>query len=267
MRRFEGKTVIVVGAGSVGPGWGNGKAAAALYAREGAHVLACDIDLAAAKATQEIIQKEGGVCDVHGVDVVSEESVNALFEFANDKYERIDVLHNNVGTAEIIPTADISLEAWERGVAVNLRSAFLTCRSAIPIMVAQGGGAIVNISSIADRRWVGAALVPYASAKAGLVQFTKAIAIEHAASGVRANIVVPGFMDTPTIAVSYNDTVRGEIDDMRARRSAACPMRRMGDAWDIAHAAAFLASDHAGYITGTELVVDGGLTSSIGYSA
>ncbi|MEM8985391.1 MAG: SDR family NAD(P)-dependent oxidoreductase [Pseudomonadota bacterium] len=265
MARFKDKVVVVAGAGSIGPGWGNGKAAALVYAREGATVVAGDINLEAAQETQGIIEKEGGVCSAKDVDVCSQESVEEFFKFVQDTYGRVDVLHNNVGVTLIKPVAEHSLEEWESGIAINLNSTFLTCRSAIALMKANGGGAIVNTSSIADRRWVGVSMPSYASAKAAVVQLTRSIALENAAYNIRANVVVPGYMDTPTIVAAYTDTVSGEIEKMRAKRSAAVPLGRMGDAWDIANAAAFLASDDARYITGTELLVDGGLTSSMGY--
>ena len=265
MDRFRGKTVAVVGAGSIGPGWGNGKASAVLYAREGARVIAADIRKDAAEETSSIIEDEGGNCTALAVDVTDEASVDAFFEALEASHGGLDVLHNNVGVAEMKPTTELSVNDWNRGTAINLRSVFLTCRRAIPMMKQRGGGVIVNTSSIADRRWVGVPLAAYAAGKAAVVQFTRSIALEHARDGIRANTVVPGFIDTPTIAASYHDTVSGEIDAMRAKRDAAVPVGHMGDAWDVARAAAFLASDEARYITGTELVVDGGLTCSMGF--
>ncbi len=265
MGRFDGRIVAVVGAGSVGPGWGNGKAAAVLYAREGATVIAGDLHQSAANETKKIIDDEAGVCEAAYIDVTSEESVNAFFDVIQNAHGSIDVLHNNVGIAEISATEELSVDDWDRGIAINLRSAFLTCRRALSLMKERQSGVIINTSSIADRRWVGVPFAPYASAKAGLVQFTKMIAVEHAPNGIRANVITPGYMDTPTIIESYTDKVDGEVDKMREKRSAAVPLGHMGDAWDIANAAAFLASDDARYITGAELVVDGGLTCSIGF--
>ncbi|MEM9881149.1 MAG: SDR family NAD(P)-dependent oxidoreductase, partial [Pseudomonadota bacterium] len=194
-----------------------------------------------------------------------EDSVAGFFSSLESDYGRLDVLHNNVGTAFMKATDALSLEEWRRGIDINLTSAFLTCRSAVPLMKANKGGAIINTSSIADRRWLDVPFAPYASAKAGIVQFTQTLALEYAPFGIRANVIVPGFMDTPTIVASYNDVVSGEIEAMKARRNAAVPLGHMGDAWDIARAAAFLASDDARYITGIDLVVDGGLTCSVGF--
>ena len=265
MNRFQGKTVAVIGAGSVGPGWGNGKASAVLYAREGATVIAADVNLEAAEETKGIIENEGGSCTAIPIDVLEETSVDTFFEALRDVHDGLDVLHNNVGVAQMKPTTTLSLEDWDWGLAINLRSTFLTCRHAIPIMQERGAGVIGNTSSIGDRRWVGVPFATYAAGKAAVVQLTRSIALEHARDGIRANVVVPGFLDTPTIVASYHDTVSGEIDAMRAKRDAAVPLGHMGNAWDIARAAAFLASDDARYITGTELVVDGGLSCSLGF--
>ncbi len=265
MDRFKDKVIVVAGAGSIGPGWGNGKAAAVVYAREGAIVVAGDINLEAAQETQRTIESEGGTCTAKSIDVTSQESVEDFFDSVHRTYGKVDVLHNNVGVTLIKAIDEHSLEEWESGIAINLNSTFLTCRSVIPLMRASGGGAIVNTSSIADRRWVGVTMPSYAAAKAAVVQFTKSIALENASHNIRANVVIPGYMDTPTIVAAYTETVSGEIEKMRAKRSAVVPLGRMGDAWDIAKAAAFLASDDACYITGTELLVDGGLTNSMGY--
>ena len=266
MGRFEGKVVLVAGAGSVGPGWGNGKAAAVLFAREGAHVVAADIQLEAARETKAIIDREGGSCLALQVDVTGEDSVTQLVRSVLGQYGRIDVLHNNVGIAKMKPTVDTTLEEWEEGIAVNLRGVFLTCRSVLPAMIEQGNGSIVNVSSVAAMRWVGAPCGSYSAAKAGVIQFSRTLALEHASDGVRVNSVVPGFMDTPTIRESYNDTYQGNVEAMRRTRDAACPSGHMGNAWDVAEAVVFLASDDSRYISGAELIVDGGLTSSIGFS-
>ena len=265
MKRFEGKTVLVVGAGSVTEGWGNGRASSVLYAREGAHVICCDINIEAARMTQELVRAEDGTCDIHQVDVTSEESVAALFAAIAATHPNIHVLHNNVGFAAPGTTHLSSLADWERIFAANARGTFLTCRSAIPVMLAQGGGAIVNIASISALRFLGRPMASYAASKGAVVQFTREIALEYAAQGIRANVVTPGYMDTPAIIAPYKDMQGGDLEKVTALRHAACPMGHMGNAWDIAHAAAFLASDHARYITAQNIVVDGGLTESIGF--
>jgi len=264
--RFKDKVVLLVGGGSVGPGLGNGKAAAILYAREGAHVLVTDINIAAAEETADIIRSEGGQCSTARVDVTSEQSVGELFELLRERHGRIDVLHNNVGMTRPAPTVDVSVADWDFIFALNLRSMFLTCRAALPMMIAQQYGAIVNISSISSMRWLGAPMASYDASKAGVTQFTRTIALEHAALGIRANVVTPGLMDTPTIVAPYS-TIAGAnaMDEVRRRRAEAVPMGRMGDGWDIAHAALFLASDHARYVTGQEIIVDGGITRAVGF--
>jgi NAD(P)-dependent dehydrogenase (short-subunit alcohol dehydrogenase family) len=266
MQRFQDRTVLVVGAGSIGPGLGNGKAAAILYARERATVIAADINLVAAEETAGLIREEGGACEPVAVDVTSEESVAELFRDLFARHDRLDVLHNNVGMTRPSPTVDVSVADWDFIFALNLRSMFLTCRTALPKMIGQGFGAIVNISSISSMRWLGAAMASYDASKAGVTQFTRTIALEHAKNGIRANVVTPGLMDTPTIVGPYSALAGpGGLDEVRRRRAKAVPMGRMGDAWDIAHAALFLASDHARYITGQELIVDGGITRTVGF--
>ena len=268
MSRFMNKSVLVIGGGSVATalgtdGMGNGRAAALLYAREGARVIVTDVNVDSARETQAMIAKEGGCADALPVDVESEASVTALFAEVLKLTDRIDVLHNNVGICFPIPTVEESVDNWDHIFRVNMRGTFMTCRAAIPVMVKQGGGAIVNISSISALRWLGRPMVAYSASKASLVEFTRQIALEHARSGVRANIVTPGFMDTPAIVAPYHHASGAELDAIRRARDATCPMGRMGDAWDIGHAALFLASDHARYITGVDLVVDGGLTCTI----
>lgn len=266
MGRFKNKVVLVSGAGSIGPGIGNGKAAAILYAREGGRVLVADINPDAAEETAEIIRSEGGDCSTAAVDVTSEESVASLFAVLLERYGRIDVLHNNVGVSRPAPTVDVTVAEWDYIFALNLRSMFLTCRAALPMMVAQRSGAIVNISSISSMRWLGAPMASYDASKAGVTQFTRTIALEHAAHGVRANVVTPGLMDTPTIVAPYAAIAGADkLEEVKRKRHEAVPMGRMGDAWDIAHAALFLASDHARYITGQDLIVDGGITRAVGF--
>ncbi|WP_416186552.1 SDR family NAD(P)-dependent oxidoreductase [Herbaspirillum sp. RTI4] len=257
---MEGKVVLVTGAGSVGPGWGNGKAAATLYARAGARILAVDRSLPAAQETCDLIRAEGGVCEVFAADVADNAQVRAMTQAALDFFGRIDVLHNNVGIAEVGGPVEASEESWNRVVAVNQTSLFLTCKHVLPVMVAQKGGAIVNISSIAAIRWIGFPYVAYSATKAAMLAFTKNIAMQYAPLGIRANCILPGLMDTPMIREPLKASYGGDIDEMRRQRDTQCPMGYMGDAWDVAHAALFLASDAARYITGVDLPVDGGLS-------
>lgn len=153
-------------------------------------------------------------------------------------------------------------KTWNDSMALNVGSIFLTCKHVLPIMEAQGSGAIVNVSSIASIRWLGTAYIAYASSKAAVNQFTQAVALQYARRGIRANAILPGMMNTPTARVSLNSQFDDEAD-LVARRNAACPTGAMGDAWDIAHASVFLASDEARYITGVLLPVDGGMTCKV----
>lgn len=257
---MEGKIIIVTGAGSAGPGWGNGKAAAALYAREGAKVFAVDRNAEAAEETRDVIRSEGGMCEVMAVDVAKREDVQAMVAAVMARFGRIDVLHNNVGIAEVGGPVETSEESWNRVVAVNQTSLFLTCKYVLPVMESQRKGAIVNISSVAALRWIGFPYVAYSATKAAMLAFTKNVAMQYAGSGIRANCVLPGMMDTPMIREPLKASYGGDIEEMRRKRDAQCPMGHMGDAWDVAHAALFLASDAARYITGVDLIVDGGLS-------
>ena len=260
--RLEGKVALVMGAGSIGPGWGNGKASAVLFAREGAQVMACDVNRDAAEETKGIIEGEGGACRVAVCDVADAKQVAATVESCLGAYGRIDVLHNNVGITSSGGPVELDEAEWDRVNDVNLKSVYLTCKYALPHMVKAGRGAIVNIASIAGIRWTGVPYVAYSATKAAMIQFTRVVALQYARQGIRANVILPGLMNTPMVHAGLVGAYGGSVDEMVRRRDAQCPMGHMGDAWDVAHAALFLASDEARYITGAELVVDGGLTVS-----
>ncbi len=261
MGRLEGKIALVTGAGSIGPGWGNGKATAALFAREGATVVACDINLAAAEETAAIIAGEGGACVALQADVTSPGSVEELVADAVRRFGRIDVLHNNVGTLALGGPVEASLESWRRVMDVNVTSMFLTCKHVLPVMVAGGGGSIVNVSSIVAITSLGQHYISYSASKGAVNQLTRAVAIEYAGRNVRANAVMPGLMRTPMVEKTLGASMSAdELEAMMSRRNAACPSGRMGDAWDVAKAALFFASDDSAYVTGQLLAVDGGVT-------
>jgi NAD(P)-dependent dehydrogenase (short-subunit alcohol dehydrogenase family) len=260
--RLKDKVALVTGAGSIGPGWGNGKAAAVLFAREGARVLAVDINPEAAAETKAIVEAEGGACETYAGDVSKPGDVQAMVVACIAAFGRIDVLHNNVGIVAVGGPVETSEESWNRVTDVNLKSMFLTCKYVLPEMERQGGGVIVNIASIAGIRWTGVPYISYASTKAAAIQFTRVVALQYARKGIRANSILPGLMNTPMVHASLVAAYGADAEEMVRKRDAQCPMGRMGDAWDVAHAALFLASDEARYITGTELVVDGGLTAS-----
>jgi len=261
--RLKGKVAIVTGAGSIGPGWGNGKATAVLFAREGARVLAVDINVAGAQQTCDIIAGESNEASAFRADVSEAGDVAAMIERCLKLYGGVDILHNNVGIAEVGGPVELSEESWDRVCAVNLKSMFLTCKHVLPIMVARGCGAIVNIASVAGIRWLGVPYLSYSATKAGVLALSRSIALEYAAKGVRCNAILPGLLDTPMVEYSLKDHyAQGDIARMKKIRHAQSPTGRMGDAWDVAYAALFLASDEAKYVTAAELVVDGGLTAA-----
>lgn len=262
--RLRDKVALVMGAGSSGEGWGNGKAASVLFAREGARVACVDLDLAAAEETAALIAGEGGEALALQADVSRADQVAACVAEAVQRFGRIDVLDNNVGILTVGGPVETSEADWDRVLAVNLKSMYLSCKSVVPVMLEQGRGAIVNIASIAAIRHIGVDYTTYYASKGGVVSFTRGLALQYAGQGIRANVILPGLMNTPMIREPLKDVyAQGDIDKMVEIRDAQCPMGHMGDAWDVAHAALFLASDEARYVTGTELVVDGGITARI----
>ena len=259
--RLKNKVAIVTGAGSVGPGWGNGKAAAVLFAREGAKVLATDINIDAVKETKAIIDEEGGVCEIQKVDVANSENVITMVDRCIEAFGRVDILHNNVGILVIGGPVEVSEKDWDRVMAVNLKSMYLTCKYVLPHMEKQGGGVIINISSIAAIRYTGVPYITYSTSKAAVNGLTKSVALQYAKKNIRVNAILPGLMNTPMIVEPLKGPYgEGDVQKMIETRSQQCPMGKMGDAWDVANAALFLASEEAKYITGAEIVVDGGIT-------
>jgi NAD(P)-dependent dehydrogenase (short-subunit alcohol dehydrogenase family) len=256
-KRFQGKVVAVFGAGSSGDGWSNGKAPAVLYARQGARVFAIDVRAEAAAETDGIIRGEGGICVAAQADVSKSQDIQRTVDDILAKWGRIDVLHNNVGITQMDDPVSASEEGWHRVMDVNLTSVFLTCKYVLPHMMSQKSGAIINISSTASLQINQHPYFSYYASKSGVNHLTRALAVHYAPHGIRANAVLPGVMDTPLIyqqiAGQYRDT-----EEMIRSRNAASPMGHMGTAWDVAHAALFLASEEAKYITGVCLPVDGG---------
>ncbi len=263
MLAMTGKVAIVTGAGSIGPGWGNGKATATLLARQGASVFLVDIEEAAARETQGIIESEGHTATVHRCDMTEAAQVQHMVQACLDRFERIDVLVNNVGGSAPGDAVSMSEQVWDRQIDFNLKTVFLGCKYVLPVMQKQGKGAIVNVSSVAGLRndgHGGRQHLAYSASKAAVIQFSRATAGAFVKQGIRCNTVVPGLMHTPLVEQRLAKTVAGgDAEALIASRNARCPMGRMGTAWDVAHAVLFLAADEANYITGTEIVVDGGL--------
>ena len=266
--RLDGKVALVIGAGSVGPGWGNGKAAAVLFAREGASVVCADLNEAAAEETVGLIHDEGGTAMPFKCDWTKADHVQSLVAHAIDRFGRIDILDNNVGIAEVGGVVELPEAEWDRVMDINLKGCFLAMKQVIPVMVRQfeqdgTGGSIINISSIASIRYTGVPYATYYASKAAMNHLTRATAVQYAARKIRVNCVLPGLMKTPMVehaAGLAQEYAGGDVDEMWKARDAQVPMGHMGDAWDVAHAALFLASDEAKYVTGIELVVDGGIT-------
>lgn len=258
--RLEGKVAIVTGAGSVGPGWGNGRAAAVLFAREGAKVVVVDRDAAAAAETARLIEAEGGTCKVAAADVTEIASVEAMVSAAMERFQRLDVLLNNVGGSLPGGPLEMSVEDFRAQLDLNLTSVFVTCKVVLPMMVQQGSGSIVNVGSIGGMRHLGHDHVGYSAGKAGLVQLTRQLAVRYGPGGIRCNTVIPGMIDTPLLEHRVaKQKGRADLQTLRAQAKTRVPLGRRGDAWDVAYAALYLASDESRYVTGTEILVDGGL--------
>ena len=249
----------------MGEGWGNGKATAVLLARQGARVFGVDLNPDAVAETARIIAAEGGTCATRTVNMTIAAEVEAAVEDCLARFGRIDILVNNVGGSAPGDPVTMSEEVWDGQMDHNLKTAFLGCKYVLPVMERQGGGAVVNISSVAalSHQVDGRTNVAYAATKAGVIAFSRSTAIAFVKKGIRVNTVVPGTMHTPLVEhrlakqLGANDAAA-----LVAKRHASVPMGRMGDAWDIANAVVFLASDEARYITATQLVVDGGLTAA-----
>jgi len=263
--RFQDRIVIISGAGSVGPGWGNGRAAAVAFAREGAKVYGLDRNLDAMAETAERIAEFGGNFTPTQCDVTDNATVSAMVADCQSRFGRIDVLVNNVGGSAAGGPVEMSEEVWDTQVDFNLKSVFLTCKHVLPVMEAQGGGAIVNLASTSGIRWTGSAQVAYAACKAAVIQLGRVVAVQYAARGIRVNTVVPGQMHTPMVEVRLaGQRTGGDVEALIKQRVSRIPMGFAGDGRDTANAILFLASDDARFITGTELVVDGGMSVRCG---
>jgi len=265
--RLEGKIAIVIGAGqSPGEGMGNGSATMLRFAQEGAKIMAVDCELGSAEETASMVKQDGGECIAFEADVTKEPTLAAAVAAAEKRWGRIDILHYNVGVS--IAGGDASLldfteEAFDRISAINLRGAIMACKHVIPIMRRQRAGIITMISSLAALE--NYPFVAYKATKAAMISFAKQVAIQNAEFGIRANVILPGLINTP-MAVDTRARVSGKSRiQVAAERDARVPLRhKMGTAWDVANAALFLASNEANFITGVELLVDGGRALNVG---
>jgi NAD(P)-dependent dehydrogenase (short-subunit alcohol dehydrogenase family) len=261
--RLDQRVALVIGGGAAGPGWGNGKAAAVLMAREGARVAVADRDLAAAEETCRLIAEEGGEAIAVACDAGRAEDLAQAVKSCADSFGQLDILLNNVGISGGGSGLFAHDEAvWDQVFAVNVRSIFTAARHAVPLMVERGYGRIVNVSSTAGLRVMGGAIShAYGASKAAVIQLTRTLALEFADRGVRCNCVVPGMIDTPHASGAlrrvYGDD---KAEQVISRRHAVSPTGAQGTPWDIAHAVLYLASPEAAYVNGASLVVDGGLT-------
>jgi len=259
--RLEGKVAIIVGAGSTpGETMGNGRATAIVFAREGAAVLLVDRDGDSAEETKRLIEAEQGVSSVCVADVVRAEDCRRMAEQCVETYGRIDILHNNVGIGTLGGPVELSEAEWDRVVDTNLKAIFLTCKYVLPHLERQKGGAIINISSMAAVRFAPYPMLSYSASKAGVNALTRSIAMQYAARGIRVNAIMPGLIRTPMAIEGIVSALGIDKQELIRMRDAAVPMQHMGEAWDVAYAALFLASDEAKYVTGVVLPVDGGLS-------
>jgi NAD(P)-dependent dehydrogenase (short-subunit alcohol dehydrogenase family) len=250
---LAGKVAIITGGGAAGDGIGNGRAAAILLARAGTRVFVVDRDLALAERTVAMISADGGTAAAHHADLTDNAQCRDMVAAAVARFGRLDFLDNNVGIGARGTVVDGDPDAWRRVMQVNVETMFLVSKHAIPAMIKTAGrGAIVNISSIAALRPF--ALTPYAASKGAVISLTRAMAVDHAKDGIRVNCVAPGPVYTPMV---YADGMSTELREKRRRASA---LGIEGTGWDVGHAVRFLLSDHARYITGQVLVVDGGVT-------
>ncbi|AQZ53852.1 SDR family oxidoreductase [Martelella mediterranea] len=260
--RLEGKIAIVTGAGCVGPGWGNGRATCVRFAEEGARIFAVDLRSDTMEETLERVRAAGGEIEPYLCDVTDRASVEAMVAACIDRFGTIDLLVNNVGGSAKGGPTDLDEAGWDRQMDFNLKSVYLTCRAVLPHMAEKGAGAIVNTSSTSGTRFTGSPQIAYASAKAAIIHFSKVTAVEFAPKGVRVNTVVPGQLHTPMVESRLaGQRMGGDVEALLQSRVRRIPLGWMGDGRDTANAALFLCSDEARFVTGTEIVVDGGMSA------
>jgi len=259
--RLAGKVAIVAGAGSVGPGWGNGRAIAFRFAQEGASVLAVDRDMRHLDETLACVREVGGTIEPLACNVTQSDEVVAMMRDCERRFGRIDILVNNVGGSAPGGPVEMSEDVFDAQVDHNLKSVFLGCKHVLPYLERGQGGAIVNVASTSGLRWTGAAQVAYAATKAAVIQLSRVVAVQYAPKRIRVNTVIPGQLHTPMVEARLaGQRASGDVDALLRQRQARIPLGFMGDGLDTANAALFLASDEARFVTGAEIVVDGGMT-------
>ena len=262
MSRFKSRIAIVTGAGCVAAGWGNGRAMAVRLAEEGAKVLAVDRDQARLDETLSLAGEAAASITTCICDVTDSSSVRAMVQACLQAWGVPDILINNVGGSAAGGPIQLSEQDWDSQIDINLKSVFLTCKHVLPHMVERGSGAIVNVASTSGLRWTGSAQVAYAASKAGVIHLSRVVAVQHAPDGIRVNTVVPGQLHTPMVQARLaRQRTGGDVETLLASRVRRIPLGFMGDGRDTASAALYLASDEARFVTGTELVVDGGMTA------
>ena len=259
--RLAGKVAIVTGAGSIGPGWGNGRSTVVRFADEGAKVFAVERNPEAMQETLDKAGKNAGAITSHAADVTKSADWRALVKACLDKLGRIDILVNNVGGSSHGGPVDLPEEQWNAQIAMNLTSVYLGCKYVIPVMEKQGGGSIINLASTSGIRFTGSAQVGYAATKAGVIQLSRVVAVEYAPKNIRVNSIVPGQLHTPMVEARLaKQRAGGDVEALLKQRLKRIPMGFAGDGRDTANAALFLASDESRWVTGTEIVVDGGMS-------
>ena len=264
-KRLQDKVAIISGAGCVGPGWGNGRATAFRFIEEGAKVFAVDRSESALEETVQRTAELGVKLPTHICDVTDSASVKAMVDACMAKFGRVDILVNNVGGSAAGGPVEMAEEVFDSQVDSNLKSVFLTCKHILPIMEAQSSGVIVNLASTSGIRWTGSAQVAYAATKAGVIQLSKVVAMQYADKGIRVNSIVPGQLHTPMVEARLaGQRSGGDVEKLLEQRLARIPLGFMGDGRDTANAAVYLASDEARWVTGTEIVLDGGMSVRAG---
>jgi len=259
--RLQDKIAIVTGAGSVGPGWGNGRATAVRFAEEGAKIFAVDRSLDSLTETIARVKEAGGEIVTHQCDVTDSASIATMVKACVDRFGRIDILMNNVGGSAHGGPVEMPEETWHAQIAFNLNSVFLTCKHVLPVMEKQKSGAIVNVASTSGIRFTGAFQVGYAATKAGVIQLGRVVAVQYAPNGIRVNTIIPGQLHTPMVEARLaRQRAGGDVEALLKQRLSRIPMGFAGDGRDTANAAVYLASDEARFVTGTEIIVDGGMS-------